>query len=187
VPRPKGLPKTGGRQKGVANKRTREIADRAASKGLTPLEYMLSVLRDSSVEPERRDRMAVAAAPYIHARLAAVEAKVATIGQVEVTMTQQQLAERARREIDEAFREWPREPEVEVAAEKAREIARRNTAAQDGDRGDPLVKPAEEAEEGRPGPVSREFAREGSLESAPEVSRLPVRYRSPRPVGNWSG
>ena len=64
MPRPKGLPKTGGRQKGAANKRTREIADRAATDaGLLPLDYMLSVVRDPAVEPERRDRMAVAAAP----------------------------------------------------------------------------------------------------------------------------
>ena len=63
--RPKGLPKTGGRQKGVANKRTREIADAAIKEGLTPLEYMLAVLRDE---------MAKAAAPYIHPRLASIEA-----------------------------------------------------------------------------------------------------------------
>jgi hypothetical protein len=72
-PRPKGLPKTGGRQKGVANKRTREIADAAVREGLTPLEYMLAVLRDESVEPDRRDRMAAAAAPYIHPRLSSTQ------------------------------------------------------------------------------------------------------------------
>jgi hypothetical protein len=80
VSRPKGLPKTGGRQKGVANKRTREIADAAVKEGLTPLEYMLAVLRDPSVDPERRDRMAAAAAPYIHPRLSNVEAKIDVTG-----------------------------------------------------------------------------------------------------------
>jgi len=80
VPRPKGLPKTGGRQKGVANKRTREIADAAVKEGLTPLEYMLAVLRDEEADPERRDRMAAAAAPYIHPRLANVEASIAVTG-----------------------------------------------------------------------------------------------------------
>jgi hypothetical protein len=74
MPRPRGLPKTGGRQKGVANKRTREIADAAIREGLTPLEYMLAVLRDESADPERRDEMAKAAAPYIHPRLASIEA-----------------------------------------------------------------------------------------------------------------
>jgi hypothetical protein len=80
VSRPKGLPKTGGRQKGVANKRTREIADAAVKEGLTPLEYMLAVLRDEKVDPERRDRMAAAAAPYIHPRLANVEASIVVTG-----------------------------------------------------------------------------------------------------------
>jgi hypothetical protein len=76
VSRPKGLPKTGGRQKGAANKRTREIADAAVKEGVTPLEYMLAVLRDETVGPERRDEMAKASAPYIHPRLASVEATV---------------------------------------------------------------------------------------------------------------
>jgi hypothetical protein len=74
------LPKTGGRQKGVANKRTREIADRAAEQGITPLEYMLAVLRDENAVPERRDDMAKAAAPYIHPRLSNVEAKIDLTG-----------------------------------------------------------------------------------------------------------
>jgi hypothetical protein len=80
VSRPKGLPKTGGRQKGVANKRTREIADAAVKEGLTPLEWMLQVLRDENVDPERRDEMAKAAAPYIHPRLSNVEAKIDLTG-----------------------------------------------------------------------------------------------------------
>jgi hypothetical protein len=80
MPRPRGLPKTGGRQKGIANKRTREIADAAVAQGITPLEYMLAVLRDETADPERRDEMAKAAAPYIHPRLASVEAQVAITG-----------------------------------------------------------------------------------------------------------
>lgn len=38
---------------------------------LSPLDYMLQVLNDPKVEPERRDRMAQAAAPFFHARPAA--------------------------------------------------------------------------------------------------------------------
>src|SRR5689334_3516414 len=34
----------------------------------TPLEYMLSVMNNPAAHPERRDRMAVAAAPYVHGR-----------------------------------------------------------------------------------------------------------------------
>jgi hypothetical protein len=32
--------------------------------GETPLAYMLRVIRDEAVDPVRRDRMAIAAAPY---------------------------------------------------------------------------------------------------------------------------
>jgi len=41
---------------------------------------MLAVLRDETVDPERRDEMAKAAASYLHQRLASVEAKVAVTG-----------------------------------------------------------------------------------------------------------
>lgn len=71
-----------GRKKGSATKKTREIADRAAEEGITPLEYMLNVMRQDSthedpkvqaVRETLRFEAAKAAAPYIHPRLAAVE------------------------------------------------------------------------------------------------------------------
>jgi hypothetical protein len=62
-----------GRPRGSANKRSREIADKAAKKGLTPLEYMLRVMRNPRAEPGRRDYMANAAAPYMHPRLNAIQ------------------------------------------------------------------------------------------------------------------
>jgi hypothetical protein len=65
---------------GAANQRTRAIAEAAMAQGITPLEYMLAVLRDDSIAAERRDDMAKAAAPYIHPRLAAIEAHVAVTG-----------------------------------------------------------------------------------------------------------
>lgn len=34
----------------------------------TPLDYMLAVMNDVTAEPARRDRMAIAAAPFIHAK-----------------------------------------------------------------------------------------------------------------------
>jgi hypothetical protein len=60
--------KTGGRTKGTKNKRTREIEER--SNGITPLEYMLKVMRDSKKPVEVRCEMAKAAAPYLHAKRA---------------------------------------------------------------------------------------------------------------------
>lgn len=44
-----------------------------SSENLTPLEYMLSVMNSPAEDKARRDRMAVAAAPYVHARAADAE------------------------------------------------------------------------------------------------------------------
>jgi len=68
-----GARKGAGRKAGAATQRTREIADAAASSGITPLEYLLSVMRD--VNTEQRERLAAAqsAAPYIHPKLSSVE------------------------------------------------------------------------------------------------------------------
>jgi hypothetical protein len=64
--------KTGGRQKGTPNKATAAKAAEVAASGLTPLDWMLQVMRDDNAPMERRDEMAKAAAPYVHPRLAAV-------------------------------------------------------------------------------------------------------------------
>jgi hypothetical protein len=60
-----------GRKKGSLNRATAEARTEAAKSGETPLEYMLRVMRDPTTEQGRRDEMAKAAAPYLHARLAA--------------------------------------------------------------------------------------------------------------------
>lgn len=62
-----------GRKAGAATTRTRQIADAASAEGVTPLEYMLGVLRDEGAPVDRRDAMAKAAAPYIHPALKAIE------------------------------------------------------------------------------------------------------------------
>lgn len=62
-----------GRKAGSATKKTREIADRAASEGLTPLDYMLSILRDEGKDPLMRFEAAKAAAPYVHPKLASID------------------------------------------------------------------------------------------------------------------
>lgn len=78
-----GARKGAGRKAGSATKRTREIADKALAEGISPLEFMLNIMR---TEPSggltardflqactMRFEAAKAAAPYIHPRLAAVE------------------------------------------------------------------------------------------------------------------
>lgn len=71
-----------GRKAGSATKRTREIADKAAEEGITPLEYMLQVMRAPSEHEDPRVQVAreamrfeaaKAAAPYMHPRLQATE------------------------------------------------------------------------------------------------------------------
>jgi len=64
--------KTGGRQKGTPNRATAARVAEIAASGLTPLDYMLRVMRDDEAPKKRRDDMAKAAAPYVHPRLAAL-------------------------------------------------------------------------------------------------------------------
>jgi hypothetical protein len=47
----------------------------AKAKGMMPLPYMLKVMNDRKQPTERRDRMAIAAAPFCHARLVYAEIK----------------------------------------------------------------------------------------------------------------
>jgi len=72
--------KTGGRQRGTPNKKTLEmkrvVADaqaKAIADGITPLEYMLAVMRDDHADRARRDWAAAAAANYVHPKLASTQ------------------------------------------------------------------------------------------------------------------
>ena len=71
--RPKGGPKLGGRRKGTTNKATARRKAEIAQSGLTPLQYMLGVLRDETNELPVRMQAANSAAPYVHPRLTSVE------------------------------------------------------------------------------------------------------------------
>lgn len=68
-----GKRKGAGRKPGAASQKTREIAERAMQDGITPLEYMLSVMRDESQDPSTRIDAAKAAAPYVHPKLVAAQ------------------------------------------------------------------------------------------------------------------
>jgi hypothetical protein len=77
MPWKKGQAKTpgSGRKPGVRNKRTRELVEACAKEGITALEYLLAVMRDTKADPDRRDRAAVAAAPFLHPKLSATTLK----------------------------------------------------------------------------------------------------------------
>ena len=71
---PRGGKRTGaGRPKGAVNKATAEAKAAVEKTGETPLEYMISVMRDPKADARRRDAMAAAAAPYVHHRLSSTE------------------------------------------------------------------------------------------------------------------
>jgi hypothetical protein len=71
-----------------------------------PLDYMLAVMHDEKADKDRRDRMAAAAAPYLHARLQSIDSTV----RAEIstsTLTAEQRRQRARQAILDAFAERP--------------------------------------------------------------------------------
>ncbi len=61
-----------GRKKGLPNKKTAQAQAQTEASGITPLEYLLSIMREPAQEPRERLAAAVAAAPYVHAKLSAV-------------------------------------------------------------------------------------------------------------------
>lgn len=68
----KGAPKTGGRSKGTPNRVTEKREAEIAASGLTPLDFMLAILRNEAMSFDARFAAAEKAAPYCHAKLAAV-------------------------------------------------------------------------------------------------------------------
>jgi hypothetical protein len=67
-----------GRPKGALNKKTAEKIAEISATGELPLDYMLRVMRDPTQDHSRRDEMAKAASPYVHARLSNIESKTET-------------------------------------------------------------------------------------------------------------
>ena len=64
-----------GRPRGAASaklskKDVKAIKKSAKLSEMTPLEYMLAVMNSTEADDERRDRMAIAAAPYVHEKAA---------------------------------------------------------------------------------------------------------------------
>jgi hypothetical protein len=62
-----------GRKAGSPNKASAERQAEVAASGLTPLEYMLQMLRDESASKDDRMWAAEKAAPFVHPKLAAVD------------------------------------------------------------------------------------------------------------------
>ena len=77
MPRPKGLPKTGGRKKGSVSKEKRAMVAKAAAAGLLPHEFLCAISQGQTIDGhkptfEERVSAAVEAAPYYAGKRATV-------------------------------------------------------------------------------------------------------------------
>ncbi|MEO8466256.1 MAG: hypothetical protein ABI640_13005 [Gammaproteobacteria bacterium] len=69
--RPKGTknrPKVSAAPASPSTAQPGPAAAAASDGGTTPLDYMLKVMRDPEIDEARRDKMAIAAAPFLHPR-----------------------------------------------------------------------------------------------------------------------
>lgn len=73
MPRPKGLPKTGGRQPGTPNRKTHELAEKLDKLGCDPIEGLALIAIDKETAPELRVRCYAELAQYVYAKRKAVE------------------------------------------------------------------------------------------------------------------
>lgn len=67
---PRGGKRTGaGRKVGSKAKKTQQLLENVTRSGLTPLEFLLEVMRDAEVPRDERIDAAKAAAPYVHSKM----------------------------------------------------------------------------------------------------------------------
>ena len=74
-----------GRKANTPNKRTAALQAHVAATGETPLDYLLSVMRNVGADEAQRIDCAKAAAPYVHSKLSSVDAKIDIDGKVTLT------------------------------------------------------------------------------------------------------
>jgi hypothetical protein len=71
-----------GKPKGSVSKLDKVVREKALQSGLTPLDYLLGLLRDEGQNQDTRIDAAKAAAPYVHAKLANIDMKAKHEGNV---------------------------------------------------------------------------------------------------------
>ena len=76
MPRTGGARQGAGRKPGSVNRRNAEVIAEAVEAGITPVEFMLGIMRDEDADPKRREWAAEKAAPYLHPRPAPLERTV---------------------------------------------------------------------------------------------------------------
>lgn len=65
-----------GRPPGARNRKTIQTEEAILASGMTPLDYMINVMRNEDTDPRTRLEVAARAAPYTHAKLPATELTV---------------------------------------------------------------------------------------------------------------
>lgn len=75
-----------GRKRGGANKKTREVANRLAGEGVTPLEVMIEAMNAARAAGElsAAAQYAHMAAPYMHPRLQSIDSKTTLNGSLSI-------------------------------------------------------------------------------------------------------
>ena len=69
-----------GRKPGTINRFSKDLLDKAAQSGQLPVDYLLEVMRDQSLDTRLRIDAAKAAAPYVHQKLSAISVDLTTLG-----------------------------------------------------------------------------------------------------------
>jgi len=90
VPRPKGLPKTGGRKKGTPNKATYPVAELCEKLGCNPIEALIAFCK--SQHPDFRFAAAKELAQYLHPKRKAVELSGPNGGDLFQSLTDEELS-----------------------------------------------------------------------------------------------
>jgi hypothetical protein len=98
----------------VIRKVEAEAVANCIATGESPLAYMLRVMRDPTVEHPRRDEMARAAAPYVHAKISPETAKPAdnlqiTLAQLVLGSYELEGAEKPKQIEGQAVKQVPAE------------------------------------------------------------------------------
>src|SRR5262245_2330349 len=68
-----------GRPRGSLNKRTQTLLEAAEAGGEMPLDFLLRLMRDPHSPMARRLEAAKAAAPFLHPKLSAIDAKLSSV------------------------------------------------------------------------------------------------------------
>ena len=121
---PRGGSRPGsGRSPGSPNQRTREVAARATAEGTSPVEAMLSIMRDALARNDNVTALEAArhAAPYCHPRLAAVLLRDDQERKMEA-FTNPALHQFIQARLVEALAAIPADPETGEASASAPEI-----------------------------------------------------------------